>query len=258
MSDRQDVIFHERYRVEAAIATTRLSQVYVATDLARSRKVIVKAARQGQCSHDKHCLNCLYLSLEAAVLRRLNRHAIMAPRYLGHMHIAGRPVLVMTKIRGQTLETLHDEGNLSPRQAVRYVLRVCATVRELHEIGYVHHDIKPSNIIIRPNHAAVLIDWGAAQRIRAPGDLRPYSTYTPRFVSPEQVRGEALPGNDIFALGMTLDALVHWPSRRLEAIIGKATAPAGQRYADVTDLLRDLAQLSVLDTVAGLLDLTAI
>jgi serine/threonine protein kinase len=258
MSDRLDAMFYERYRVETVIATTGLSVVYVATDLVRSREVIVKMARQGQCGYDKHCLNCLYLTLEATLLRRLDRHTITAPRYLGHMHAGGRPVLVMTKVPGQTLEALHDEGNLSPHQALRYILQVCVTVRELHAIGYVHHDIKPANIIICSDHSAVLIDWGSAQRIRAPGDPRSYGTYTPRFVSPEQVRGEALPGNDIFALGMTLDTLVRWPSRRLEAIIRKATAPPSRRYVAVDGLLHDIARLTVLDTVAGLLDLTAI
>lgn len=257
MSYRQDIILHERYRVEGVLVTTEFSAVYTATDLVRYREVVVKGARQDRCGDDGHCLTCLYLTLEAVTLRRLSQHAIPAPHYLGQFHVGQRPFLAMTKIPGQTLEVLHREGRLSPRQAVRFILQVCAAVERLHQLGFVHHDIKPSNIMARPDQTALLIDWGAAQRIRAPGDLQPYSTYTPGFVGPEQVRGEAMPGNDIFALGMTLDALVPWPSRRLEAIIRKATAPANRRYVAIADLLRDLARLSVLDTVAGLLDLTA-
>jgi serine/threonine protein kinase len=258
MSYQHDNVLAERYRVETVITTTELSMVYTATDLLDAREVVVKVARHGQCDDAEHCPTCWNLALEGVVLRRLNHHTIPAPRYLGQFHTGGRPFLAMSKISGHNLEELRREDLLSPYQALRLIIEVCEAVERLHRLGFVHQDIKPSNIMVRPDHTAVLIDWGSAERIRAPGDRRPYGSFTRQFASPEQVRGEALPGNDIFSLGRTLDSLVPWPSRRLAAIIQKATAPATRRYASVADLRRDLARLVALDTVTSLFDLAAI
>jgi|GEM_PF-2059784 len=254
----QDNVLNGRYHVETVVTMTECSTIYTATDLVRSREVIVKAARQAHCNYAEHCLACWSLVHEGLVLRRLVQRTIRAPRYLNQFHVDGRPFLAMTKIRGQNLEQLRREERLSTHQILQLLIQVCEAVERLHQLGFVHQDIKPSNIMVRPDHAAVLIDWGAAARIRAPGDRRSYGSFTREFVSPEQVRGEALPGNDIFSLGRTLDALVPWPSRRLVAIVRKATAPAGKRYASMGELRRDLARLVALDGLTSLFDLAAI
>src|SRR5690349_19433568 len=101
MSYCQTNLIDERYRLETVVATTEFNIVYTALDRLRGCEVIVKAARQGRCGHDEHCLSCWSLAHEGVVLRRLARDAIPAPRYLDHLHVAGRPFLTMTKIPGQ-------------------------------------------------------------------------------------------------------------------------------------------------------------
>src|SRR5690349_12530864 len=122
---QQDNVLDKRYRVETVLTTTELSTVYTATDLLGAREVIVKEARRGQCDYAEHCVTCWNLALEGVVLRRIGRHTIPAPRYLGQFHVDGRPFLAMSKIPGTNLELLRREDLVGPRQALRLIIQVC-------------------------------------------------------------------------------------------------------------------------------------
>jgi len=245
-----------RYTYQATIAITRRHRIYTAIDHALGLRVIVKQAIEPHAQAGG--LAGLQLACEGAMLRFLARRHIQAPRYIGLFDIDGRASLAMTQVPGQTLESLHLAAQISPEHIVRLIARLCAVLNQLHALGYVHHDIKPSNIIVQPDFTPVLIDWGSAEAIRAPGDRRPGSAFTPAFVSPDQARGLSRPTNDIFALGMTLDTLVEWPGPRLAAIIAKAVALREPRYHTAAELGHDLAQLCLLDRAAGYVGLQAI
>ncbi len=244
------------YSRESIAATTRRHTIYTGLDHALGRSVIIKQARADEPASTAAIW--LPLLCEAAMLRFLARRRVRAPRYIDLVEMDGRPCLVMSRVTGTTLERLHLAGQLSPDDAVRIVTRLCATLARLHTLGYVHHDIKPANIIVQPDLTSVLIDWGSAAAIRPPSSRRPNASFTPVFVSPDQVRGLARPTNDIFAIGMTLDRLVEWPSAPLEAIIGRAIAQREPRYHNAAALGRDLAQLCMIDRLAAYIGLKAI
>jgi len=123
--------------------------------------------------------------------------------------------LAMELLDGEPLDTRVDRGPLSPADAVRISVEVLGALGALHARGFVHRDVKPSNVFITA-HGAKLLDFGLARPALA-DTLRLDSTPrddvtgagvilgTPRYMAPEQVTGDAVDGRtDIYAVGAVL------------------------------------------------------
>jgi len=120
----------------------------------------------------------------------------------------GNPYLVMTFVRGQSLQSrLHHRGHLSLREVLRIGLQISAGLEAAHAQGLIHRDIKPANIMLESEVDRVMItDFGIAKAI---DDLRLTGTNTllgtPEYMSPEQARDEQLDyRTDLFSLGCVL------------------------------------------------------
>ena len=228
------------YRLEHILHLSNLSAIYLATDLKRQREVVIKEVsyRHWQPHQRGHAIQLL--EREAAMLTMLHRWKIPAPRCLDLFKFQGRTYLVMTRVAGENLHVLAQAHQVTPEMATKIVIRVGKLVQRLHAHGYVHHDIKPANIILQPNGQPILIDYGSAARIRRVEDRPSFSTGTMEFMSLEQARGEVRPGNDLFALGRTLEVLVPQPTQRLALILDRATSPAPMRYQTIADFIHDL------------------
>ncbi len=122
----------------------------------------------------------------------------------------GRPYFVMERLHGESLaDRLHREGPLDPAFALRIAREIAEALAAAHRSGVVHHDLKPSNVMLLDGTTedaprVKLVDFGAA----AIGErsLDPNVVYgTPRYMSPERARGE--PGDarsDLYGLGVVL------------------------------------------------------
>lgn len=101
--------------------------------------------------------------------------------------------LVMEKIEGQTLDQgLEKQIPLSEETALKWLKQLVEILYVVHQKGFLHQDIKPSNIMRRVDGQLVLLDFGNASDTVSAG-------YTP----PEQADGKATPQSDFFALGRT-------------------------------------------------------
>ncbi|GIW03178.1 AarF/UbiB family protein [Roseiflexus sp.] len=220
-------------RVLARLRRTALHEVLLARDEYTNRCVIIKRTLPGAPTHD--------LRREAGMLFWLEwaRLPIPAPQYLAYDERDGRSTLKMTFIDGQTIEELAGAGRLALSSLVHLLARTCVALDALHRAGYVHQDIKPANLILDQNGTLVVIDWGSARCYNLPYDPRSI-TCTPEFASPEQLQGLVLPGNDLYAIGKTLAALVPAPPPALERVIARATGPFAHRYATGADLAQAL------------------
>ena len=151
---------------------------------------------------------------EAQALRRLDHPA--AVRIFDAGEEQGRPWLAMALVPGETLERrLAREGALDPRDAVSIAARVARAVEHAHARGVLHRDVKPANVLLRPDGEPVLTDFGLAALVVGEGaDALTRSGQilgTPRFLAPEQARGawrETGPATDVYGLGATLFSLL--------------------------------------------------
>ena len=118
------------------------------------------------------------------------------------------------------------------RDFLGLVARLCGTLAYLHGEGIVHRDIKPQNVIIRPDGTPVLLDFGLASYFGAGGreclEVGGRVEGTPEYMSPEQIRGEYVDARaDLYAVGCIL----------YEGVTGRvpfrATTPGGTLRAHV-------------------------
>ncbi len=130
------------------------------------------------------------------------------PLFAARGDITRQAYIVMERIEGPTLRPRLDEAPLAFDEIVEIGSRVATALHELHRQHLVHLDVKPSNIMLRPDGNAVLVDFGLSHHDRLPDLLDEEFTLpigTGPYMSPEQVqyvRND--PRSDLFALGVML------------------------------------------------------
>jgi hypothetical protein len=157
------------------------------------------------------------LRQEAALLQQLDHPHIC--RVHNWVHGAQVDFLVLEYVPGLTLEqrlTRADgQGNLLPgaplplHEALAHAISVAGVLEYLADLPQplIHHDIKPANLIVRPDdRRLVLVDFGgAALDTPATAQTPRQENYgTPGYAAPEQYTGLSTPASDIFGLGATL------------------------------------------------------
>ena len=161
---------------------------------------------------------------EARVTAQLEHPAIL-PIYSIHSDDSRGLHLAMKMVYGQDLKSYlqtivkhyRKDGirTYNERKSLRFrldlFLRICDALSYAHSRNIMHCDLKPENIMIGEYHEAYLMDWGIARQIREPGYdpahwVKPKRiTGTPRFLTPEAIRGEHCDERaDIYAMGLIL------------------------------------------------------
>jgi len=195
--------------LEKVLGRGGMSAVYLGrrTDGQVEQSVAIKVIRRGMDS--------------SAILARFQteRQALAA---LEHPNIArfidagatesGRPYLVMEFVDGLPIDQYCDKNELTIDARVDLFCRVCEAVQHAHSRLVVHRDLKPSNILISQDGQVKLLDFGISKLLDTP--LEPNAAgmtvtvqrmMTPRYASPEQIRGEAIStGTDVYSLGVML------------------------------------------------------
>ncbi|MDT3438762.1 MULTISPECIES: protein kinase domain-containing protein [unclassified Pseudofrankia] len=151
---------------------------------------------------------------EAATARRVAR--VCTAEVLDFDPEAEQPYLVTEFIEGPTLQSFVGRGGpLADANLEQLAVGVAAALRAIHAAGIVHRDLKPSNVVLSPFGPRV-IDFGIARALDSgaglTGDLQQLGT--PAFMSPEQIRGDAITSKaDIWAWGglVTFAATGHYP-----------------------------------------------
>jgi len=122
----------------------------------------------------------------------------------------GWPYLVMERIHGRPLNDAAAALDLSERLVL--FVRICRAVQYAHRRLVIHRDLKPANLLVTEDGDPRLLDFNTAKLLEADEDpelTRAAAPLTPRYASPEQVRGEALTtASDLFSLGVVLYELI--------------------------------------------------
>jgi eukaryotic-like serine/threonine-protein kinase len=130
------------------------------------------------------------------------------PKFIAKGDFTRQPYIVMERIEGPSLKPRLDAAPLPLDEVIEIGSRVATALHDLHRQHLVHLDIKPSNILFRPDGTAVLVDFGLSRHDHLP-DLLDEEFMLPMgtgpYMSPEQVqfvRND--PRSDLFALGVML------------------------------------------------------
>ncbi len=123
----------------------------------------------------------------------------------------GHAYLVMEYVDGVPIATYCAEHALPLADRLQLFRTVCAAVHYAHRHGVVHRDLKPANILVAPDGAPKVLDFGVAKMLdeSLPGGGTATSIgigpLTPNYASPEQLRGVTLTtSSDVYALGVLL------------------------------------------------------
>ncbi|MFJ6797336.1 serine/threonine-protein kinase [Streptomyces sp. NPDC091268] len=195
-----------RYRIEGTIGSGGTADVFRGVDLVLGREVAVKVFREGTdtVTADRFCD-------EARMLARLS-HPALVTVYDAGRHDRGA-FMVTELIRGVTLRTRMDAGPLGPVQVMRIGADISSALDHVHAHGVIHHDVKPSNILLGEEGSPHLADFGLSRTVHERSHSAPDTLVgTLAYMAPEQFLGEgASPASDVYALGVTL----------LEALTGR-------------------------------------
>jgi serine/threonine-protein kinase len=194
-----------RYEITAPVAVGGMGEVWRARDRVLDRVVAAKVLKS-EFTGDPNFL---------ARFRNEARHTAA----LSHPNIAsvydygetldeqGTTVayLVMEFVEGQPLVTiLHEEGRMPVDWTMHVLGQAADGLSAAHRAGVVHRDIKPGNIMVRPDGVAKLTDFGIAQaRDATPLTRTGMVVGTAQYLSPEQAQGmEVTAASDVYSLGV--------------------------------------------------------
>ena len=150
-------------------------------------------------------LTIVGFEVEQMILARLTGPHV--PRFVAAGDFE-RPYIVMEFVAGRSLRSLLDKTPLAPEEVAAAGAKIAFALHDLHRQHVIHLDLKPSNVILRDDGEAVLIDFGLSRHDQLP-DLVAEEFDDPvgtgPYVAPEQVlRERGDPRSDIFALGVIL------------------------------------------------------
>ena len=191
------------YLLEAPEGKGGMAVVYRALDIALDREVAIKVfnpelAAQGVSSE-------LFLH-EARIAATINHPAVVPIYSCGEWD--GSAYIVMQYMGGGTLESRLKKaaGRLPVMETCRWIRDVCEGLDAARELGIIHHDVKPANILLDLDSCAKISDFGLSQVVSgksASAFLDPSKMWvSPHYVSPEKVlTGEDGPEGDVYSLG---------------------------------------------------------
>ena len=189
-----------RYRLAERVASGGMADVWAATDEVLRRQVAVKVMRPDPGHEELFAIRFRDEAVNSARLLHANIATIFDYGEEGHLAF-----LVMELVQGRPLSAvLRDRGAL-PHAEVRSIMGQAALALGVaHEAQVVHRDVKPPNILIRPDGLVKLTDFGIARALDASGHTRAGEMLgTPNYISPEQAMGEPATGaSDLYALGV--------------------------------------------------------
>ena len=196
-----------RYRMLRCLGEGGMGTVFLAEHVHMGRKDAIKLLRPD-------------VAFEPDIVARFRRGARILAR-LRHPNICqiydfgetdrGRLFLAMEYLDGPSLrELLERDGPLDPERAVRFVGQAADALSTAHDLGVIHRDVKPDNLVVirSPDGSEQIkvVDFDIA---RAPQDegagvtRQGWLVGTPRYMSPEQVSGDRLdPRTDVYSLAL--------------------------------------------------------
>ncbi|HUR08698.1 MAG TPA: protein kinase [Nonomuraea sp.] len=253
-------VIDDRFELVERLGGGGMGLVWRAWDVALHREVALKEVRPPDPDLDERDpeaareLRARVLR-EARALARLNHPHVVTIHHIVDNGDSGYPWLVMELVSGGSLQERLERGPMTPQETARLGREILSALRAAHAVGIQHRDVKPANVLLRPDGRSVLTDFGIAA-VRESTSLTATGSFigSPEYIAPERINGyEGDPASDLWSLGMLLYVAVEGrhPLRRattlatLAAVLNQDVPPP-QRAGPLGPVLgyvltRDLA-----------------
>ena len=198
---RHEQVLGGRYRLARRVGSGGMASVYEGEDIHLGRRVAIKVLHP-QYEADAGAVS--RFEREARSVARLVHPGIVAVYDVGYD--GDRHFIVMEYVEGQSVKELLRGGPLSVDRTIDVGAQVARALDYAHQLGVVHRDVKPHNILLTPDGAAKLVDFGIALA-RDVASLTDGGAIlgTAHYLAPEQARGEpATSASDLYQLGVVL------------------------------------------------------
>jgi hypothetical protein len=207
-----------RYQIQGLLGSGGMGEVYRALDPTLGRLVALKVLRPELSGDPERLSRFLH---EARAASALNHPNILTIHEVGDHHAAR--FLVSEFVQGETVRQRLERGSLTLREILDIGIQTASALAAAHAASIVHRDIKPDNLMLRPDGYVKVLDFGVATFARpAAGSTDAMVTTaatieaspgtiigTIAYMSPEQARGLAVDGrSDCYSLGVVLYELV--------------------------------------------------
>ncbi|MFF3838579.1 protein kinase [Streptomyces sp. NPDC001930] len=244
-----------RFELVERLGGGGMGTVWRARDLVLHRDVAVKEVRPPDpalAEHDVEGARTLRERVlrEARALARIDHPNVVTIHHIVDAGEGTYPWLVMELVTGGSLQDRLDRGSMTPVEAATLGRELLSALRAAHERDIEHRDVKPANVLLRPDGRPVLTDFGIAAIqestvLTASGSI----IGSPDYMAPERIRGGggSGPAADLWSLGMVLYVAVegHHPLRRENTLATLAAVlsddvPPPRRAGELTGLLNRL------------------
>ena len=255
-------ILDGRYRILGTLGRGGTSCVYLAENIRIGKKWAIKQVFKNNLGPAATGRNGLIA--ESAILTKL-RHPSL-PAIIDVLDSQQAYFIVMEYIEGRALNTVLEQQGAQPEALVlKWAKQLCEVLQYLHsqKPAIIYRDIKPANIMLKPDGNITLIDFGAARELKKTQTSDTMHLGTHGYAAPEQYThsGQSDARTDIYCLGVTLYHLVtgNDPCRppydiqpirqinpslslKLERVIEKCTQlQPDDRFQSADNLLRELS-----------------
>jgi eukaryotic-like serine/threonine-protein kinase len=189
-----------RYQLLRILGQGGMGAVYQARDQELGRIIALKVIRPE-------------LAGNPSILQRFKQELILS-RNVTHKNVVriydmgeadGTKFITMEYVEGEDLRSmLARDGKIAPQKAAEIVQQICRALDAAHAEGVIHRDLKPQNVMLDPQGRVVVMDFGLARSLEAPGMTQTGTLVgTLEYMSPEQAMGAELDQrSDLFAVGL--------------------------------------------------------
>ncbi len=202
--------------LQSLLGSGGMAEVYRAFDPRLNRMVAVKVLPPILSADPNYVAR---FRTEARRVASLNHPHIVPVYHYGEELVKRQRLLyqVMPILRESLRDRLDREGTLPLTEAGRIVVEIASALEAAHEMGLVHRDVKPENILLDQKGKAMLTDFGIAREamfLRRPGVMQTLAATglpvgTPEYMAPEQLRnGPVDQRADVYGLGTVLYELL--------------------------------------------------
>jgi serine/threonine protein kinase len=192
----------DRYRILAQQGMGGMAVVYKAYDTRLERDVAIKVIRTDAIPQDQHVRLLNRFEREAKSQAQFS-HPNIVPVY-DYGQVDGSPYLVMEYIAEGTLKDRLQKP-IPYRTGLKWILPIVDALSYAHQLGIVHRDVKPSNILFSRDGRPILTDFGIAKVLETTEATLTgtgLGVGTPEYMAPEQWQGEASEACDQYSLGV--------------------------------------------------------